>query len=385
MKNYFYNSSSKYKKNKKNLISRKFILVTVGFLLFLIIFFSTSVVSSRKSLKALAMPNTKIGSIGAYQTIFPENNASQQQYRKLYERELNAVTVLSYPKGIWTGFKQYDFSQFNATVNWFENEGFVQIAHLLVGPNHYYPEWFSNTAYKNQELEGILEDYIRAVMQSNNNGSKIDIWNVINETMWLEGGAPYAGTIWNQLGWEEDRSGLTGADKILSNHPVYIRKALKIARKYTKNKLELRDNGIEFPSDDEYQMFYQLVRHLLNEKVPLDAVGFQTHLTVDHTYDWEGLKNNIKRYKDLGLEVYITEFDVGNDGTEEGRNKQKEYYYNAVKAIREGGADIINLWGLRDGQMGDYREDEFALMFEGSNMNPKPAYFGFKEALIDSR
>jgi GH35 family endo-1,4-beta-xylanase len=384
MKNYFYNSSFKYKKNQ-NIILRRFILMILGFLLFLIIFSSTSVISSRKSLKALAAPNTKIGSVGTYQTFFPQNGASQQQLRKMYKRELNAVTVLPYPKSIWTGFKQYDFSQFNTTVNWLENEDFVQIAHLLVGPNHYYPEWFSNTSYNNQELEGILEDYIRAVMQSNNNGSKIDIWNVINETMWLKGGTPYAGTVWNQLGWEEDKSGLTGNAKILKSHPVYIRKALEIARKYTKNKLELRDNGIEFPNDDEYQMFYQLVRHLLNEKVPLDAVGLQTHLTVEHTYDWEGLKNNIKRYKDLGLEVYITELDVGNDGTKKGRNKQKKYYYNAVKAMREGGADIINLWGIRDGQMGDYRADEFALIFEGFNARPKPAYFGFKEALIDSR
>ncbi len=169
-------------------------------------------------------------------------------------------------------------------------------------------------------------------------------------------------------------------NKILDQHPVYIRKAFEIARKYTNNKLELRDNGIEFPDNDEYQMFYQLVKHLLNQGVPLDAVGFQTHLNTNHTYDWEGLKNNIRRYKDLGLEVYINELDVGNDGSEQGRKKQKQYYYNVVKAAREGGVDQIHLWGLNDGQMGDYREDEFALLFEGY-MEPKPAYYGFQEAL----
>ena len=337
-----------------------------------------------KALKDLAAPDTKIGSVGIYNTFFPQDGKIQQKYQTLYKREMSAGTVLSYPKIIWKGFKQYDFSQFNTTVNWFENQGLVQIAHLLVGPNHYYPEWFINGSYTNKQLEDIMEDYIREVMRSNHNSSKIDIWNVVNETLWLRGGAPYAGTIWNQLGWEEDRSGLRGSDKLLTRHPVYIRKALEIARKYTKGKLELRDNGIAFPDDDEYQMFYQLVMHLLNQGVPLDAVSFQTHLSTNQTYDWEGLKNNIKRYKNLGLEIYLTELDVGNDGTEEGRKKQKRYYYNVVKAAIEGGIDQIHLWGLNDGQMGNYREDEFALLFEGVNMTPKPAYYGFQKALSGS-
>ena len=340
--------------------------------------------SRLKDLAASNSNNIKIGSVGTYNTFFPQDGKGQQKYRTLFQREMSAGTVLCYPKITWRGFKQYDFSQFNTTVNWFEDQGLVQMAHLLVGPNHYYPEWFINGSYTNQELEDIMEDYIRAVMFSNHNDIKIDVWNVVNETQWLDGGTPYAGTIWNQLGREEDQSGLTGADKVLTRHPVYIRKALEIARKYTNNKLELRDNGMEFPDSDEYQMFYQLVKHLLNQGTPLDAVGFQTHLSTNHTYDWEGLKNNIKRYKDLGLEVYITELDVGNDGTEEGRKKQKQYYYNVVKAAKEGGADQIHLWGLNDGQMGAYREDEFALLFEGRNITPKPAYYGFQKALMDS-
>ena len=341
----------------------------------------------QNTLKDLAGSDTLIGSVGIYPTFFPLKGQIQQKYRNLYKRELSAATVLCYPKIIWTGLKKYDLSQFNATVNWFEDAGLAQIAHLLVGSNHYYPEWFTDKSYTEQQLESLMEDYIKFVMLSNQNHRKIDVWNVVNETIWFEGAGEryYTWNIWNQLGWEEDKSGLTGTNKKRDTHPKYIRKALEIARKYTNNKLELRDNGIEFPNDREYQLFYQLVKHLLNEKVPLDAVGFQAHLNVDRNYDWAGFKNNIKRYKDLGLEVYITELDVANDGTNKGRAKQKKYYYNAVKASREGGADIINLWGLNDGQMGERTKDKFALMFEGINMQPKPAYYGFRQALKDSR
>ena len=372
------------KKNKKVVIFIAAWTIAV-FLAFVIPPLSTFVLSNESGLKDLAAPNTKIGSIANYNTLFPEHGESQQKYRKLYERELNAGTVASSSKKIWKSPTTYDFLHFNAVVNWFEERDFVQIAHLPIRPNHILPEWLTQNSYTNSELENIMEDAIRAIMQSNDNRTKVDIWMVINEAFWLDGGAPYAGTIWNQLGGEEDKSGLIGINQQLTNHPLYIRKTLEIARKYTNNKLAILDNGIEFPSNDEYQMFYQLIRHLLNEKVPLDAVGFQTHLSVNQTYDWQGLKNNIKRYKDLGLEVYIAELDIGNDGTEEGRNKQKDYYYNAVKAACEGGADVINLWGLNDGQMGNYREDEFALMFEGFNITPKPSYFGFQEALKNSR
>jgi endo-1,4-beta-xylanase len=375
----------KYKYFKRHKCGIIRISILTGLLIFLIIQLSSQITANdhRNKLKILATSDTKIGSVGTYNTFFPQDGKSQQKYRNLFKQEMSAGTVLCYPKSIWKSIKQYDFSQFNTTVNWFEEQGLVQIAHLLVGPNQYYPQWFTDKTYTNKQLEDIMEDYIREVMYSNQNGSKVDVWNVVNETLWLEGGTPYTGTIWNQLGTQEDRSGLTGADKILDRHPVYISKALRIARKYTNNKLELRDNGIEFPDNDEYQMFYQLVKHLLNQGVPLDAVGFQTHLSIEQAYDWEGLKNNIKRYKDLGLEVYITELDVGNNGTERGREKQKQYYYNVVKAAREGGIDQIHMWGLNDGQMGDYRADEFALLFEGY-LEPKPAYYGFQQALSDS-
>lgn len=374
-----------YQKKSKNIILYIPIFIAIGFIIFTKISLSANMISNTNGLKDLAAPDTKIGSIANYYTLFPQSGESAKKYRKLYEKELNAGTVASSPKSIWKSPEQYDLVHFNAVINWFENRDFVQIAHLPIRPNHNLPEWLIENSYSNRELENIMEDAIRTIMQSNDNQNKVDIWMVINEAFWVEGGAPYAGTIWNQLGSEEDESGLTGNDKQLSSHQVYIRKSLEIARKYTKNKLAILDNGVEFPSDDEYQMFYQLVRHLLNDKAPLDAVGFQTHLSVDKTYDWEGLKNNIKRYKDLGLEVYIAELDIGNDGTKQGRNKQKSYYYHAVKAMREGGADIINLWGLKDGQMGDYKEDEFALMFEGVERVPKPAYFGFQKALKKSQ
>ena len=335
-------------------------------------------------LKELA-PGILVGSVSSYYTLFPEQGESQQSYRTLYERELNAGTVLSYPTATWTGPKQYDFSQFNAVVNWFEERGMAQVAHLLVGPDHYYPDWFREGTYTPEQLEAYLEDFIRAAMESNDNGRKVDVWNVVNEALITYNGPRHTSMMWQRLGAEDDRSGLSGDAKVLEQHPVYIRKAFEIAERHTDAKLELRDNGVEFPDSTEYAAFYQLVRHLLNVGTPLDAVGFQMHLNTERTYDWDGLTDTVRRFKALGLEVYVTELDVKNDGTEAGRQKQKDYYYQVVKAAREGDADLINFWGLRDGQMGERDEGTFPHLFEGADMTPKPAYEGVRQALTETR
>jgi GH35 family endo-1,4-beta-xylanase len=54
---------------------------------------------------------------------------------------------------------------------------------------------------------------------------------------------------------------------------------------------------------------YRLLRELLDSGVPLHGVGFQCHLT-DQGADLERFAQNLRRFADLGLELYVTEMDV---------------------------------------------------------------------------
>ncbi len=307
----------------------------------------------------------------------------------VFKREFNLGQTTCYPAWhTWIGFKTYDFKAFNQTVNWFVSNHIPVVAHLLAGPDNYYPQWYKNATYAKAELDTILIDFIRSAILSNNNSEKVDYWNVVNESIW------HNGHYYNsndkdlrcklqELGMEIDRSGLTGEAKVHDMHPVYIRKAFEYARKYTNKKLELRDYGAEFWGTTKSKAFYQLVKHLLNSGTPLDAVGLQGHFDLSKTNDWSKLKQTIQEYKKLGLEVYISELDFADKlkiWTPEKAEQQKEQYKLMMQAFVEGGVKWVSFWGVRDNCNRSWLFDQSPLLF-GYNFNPKPAYYGVQEGL----
>lgn len=319
--------------------------------------------------------------------------------RLVLEREFNGGTALCYPKhtGAWVAPGVFDLSRFNDSVDWLHARGMAVTAHLLVGPAHYYPDWFVDGDFTAEELERKLEDFIRVAMTENDNGRKVRIWNVVNEA--LHGDRPrdanhfYRKTPWDKLGWEPDASGLPECCALVKRHPVWIRKAFEFARKYTDGRLEYRDNNCEFPAYPHFNAVYQRAAHLRNLGTPLDAVGHQAHLDVRNTYDWEGFTAGIRRLRALGVEVYLTEVDVRySTNSAEDRARQHEHLYNLVKAGLAGGANMINFWGVLDGRHGSKADDNFhSNLFEdarasgGGSYDPKPAYHGVQKALLEAR
>jgi endo-1,4-beta-xylanase len=55
---------------------------------------------------------------------------------------------------------------------------------------------------------------------------------------------------------------------------------------------------------------YEKIRDLLAKGVPIDGIGFQSHISI-HCYPAESnLRANIRRFADLGLKVNISELDA---------------------------------------------------------------------------
>ncbi len=77
-----------FKKYKQPIIS---IFIIAGLLIFLTIQLSSQKVLSETKLKNLAAPDTKIGSVGTYNTFFPADGQSQQKYRTLYRTHLRSL------------------------------------------------------------------------------------------------------------------------------------------------------------------------------------------------------------------------------------------------------------------------------------------------------
>ena len=341
-----------------------------------------------------------------------------EKNRDFVLKNYNGIQPSIYPAwdyGFWPKEKPKSVSKIiietdglNELVNWGELNNFHIIHHCLFFPNKYFPKWFSKTAYSKKELEILMEIYIGEVLNSNNNKDKVDVFNLINEIFAMNKSGCYRisgdgkeDCKWMDMGFEEDKSGLKGIQKINLEHPIFVRKVFEYASKITNAKLEIRDFNIAFGGKKSDGM-YQLIKHLKNLGVKIDAVGFQCHLNVDGDYNYNNLKENISRFKELGVDVYITELDVGLDlWSSDGNHKkvsdviksnedwekffklQNEVYYKVVKTAKDAGVNLISDWGFRDDiPYGGWRKDQKAWMIN-KDYSRKGAYTSVLKALFD--
>lgn len=310
-------------------------------------------------------------------------------------KDCNTVTIQCYPGwGRWDETKHYVYhvDEFTNEVKEMKKQKMTVTAHMLLGWDQYFPDWYKKNDFPADTLDAIMKSWIKGIISYKGNDTLVDVWNVVNEAISWDGKGGYwplnnpdqnSACELERMGFEPDASGLTGAQFVNSQHPVYIRKAFEYARTLTKKKLELRDSGFEFPDNGaKYNAFYQLAVHLKKMNAPVDVIGFQTHLDLEKSYDWQGYTNNIRRYVKLGYQVNIPEVDIGDvakDWNDDKAELQKKQYYNLVTAAIKGGASEFQTWGFIDD---GWRPGQKAFPYT-ANFETKPAYFGIMEALTD--
>jgi len=107
-------------------------------------------------------------------------------------------------------------------------------------------------------------------------------------------------------------------------------------------------------------MTYELVKHLVDKSVPIHGIGLQMHLygkdfiSQANINNWQlSLRENIRRYKELGLKVFVTEMDVrmaelSNLPQSEQNLIQAKIYKITIQTLIEEGVDSIAIFGVLD-------------------------------------
>ncbi|MEO3755400.1 non-reducing end alpha-L-arabinofuranosidase family hydrolase [Streptomyces sp. B6B3] len=114
---------------------------------------------------------------------------------------------------------------------------------------------------------------------------------------------------------------------------------------------------------------YNMVRDFLSRGVPIDCVGFQSHLTNSVPSDYQA---NLQRFADLGVEVQITELDIS------GSNQANVYSTVTRACMAVEACTGITVWGIRDSD--SWRTGQNPLLFDNSG-NKKAAYTAVLNAL----
>ena len=143
------------------------------------------------------------------------------------------------------------------------------------------------------------------------------------------------------------------------------------------------DYGAESPFTPKGQALYRLIAALVRRGVPIDAVGFQTHVALAPI---PGFARQLARVAALGVDVELTEVDVRvPDGA---RPAVLNLQARAYRAIAEACLAVprcrsITTWGGYDGDSvvpGEFPGFGRALLLD-RELRPKAAYAAL-EALL---
>lgn len=160
----------------------------------------------------------------------------------------------------------------------------------------------------------------------------------------------------------------------------YMKLALEKAHEVDPDaKLFINEYGSEFMGDPKSEALFNLAKKLKESGAPLHGVGLQCHLTVGEVKA-DKLADNIRRYRDLGLEVIITELDIAQlDPTApDAASRQAEEYGALVNAaLSQSNCPAVTLWGISDPD--SWRANK-PLLYDDA-MNPKEAFHAVHAAV----
>ncbi|MEV5885351.1 endo-1,4-beta-xylanase [Streptomyces sp. NPDC052020] len=257
----------------------------------------------------------------------------------------------------------FDFTAGDEIVDYARANGLKVRGHTLLWHSQL-PDWLTSGTWTAGELRSILKNHITKVVKHYR--GKVFAWDVANEIM-NEDGTYRENIFYTTLG------------------PGYVADALRWARAADpKVKLYLNDYNVEAlgPKSDAY---YTLIKQLKRDRVPIDGFGLQGHLALQYGFPG-GLKENLRRFADLGVDVALTELDIRmilpSDETK--LAEQADWYArvtDACLAVRR--CVGITLWGYTD------RHSWIPAVFPGEgaalpwdeNLRHKPAYDAIRSAL----
>ena len=212
-----------------------------------------------------------------------------------------------------------------------------------------------------------LKDHITQVVSRYK--GMVYAWDVLNEAIVdNDTGNIYRETMWYRICGEE-----------------YISKVFRWAHEADPEALLVyNDYNATWPAKRD--RIYTMLRKLLDEGVPLHAVGLQGHWNINEPTE-QNLRDAIDKYSSLGLKIQITELDVsiyvsradtvGIGFTPEREQKQIDLYKMAFDVFREK-KDVINsvtFWNVSDRHSWRDRRDMkcYPLLFD-ENLKPKKVY-----------
>lgn len=217
------------------------------------------------------------------------------------------------------------------------------------------PGWLTSGDFNSSTLQQLLQEHIINVAGAFADDSGVIGWDVVNEALNNTGVKP--SNPWSRL-------------------PGFVEVAFAQAKSTTASSqlLFYNDYGAE-GSGAKSDEVYHYLQHMLNSGYKVDGVGLQMHVSTAYYPPFADVAANMARLAALGLDIHITEMDVGCKGgcDAAGLRKQAEIYAGMLRVcLQQPKCKNFETWGFSDAH--SWRATETALPFD-ANYAPKPAFY----------
>jgi endo-1,4-beta-xylanase len=297
--------------------------------------------------------------------------SSDDSYRRIAAQEFDYVTAENAMK--WqplqpSSAEVYSWDNADAIVQFAQDGEQAIKGHTFVWYMQN-PDWAAELTA--EELRTAMQNHIRTTMTRY--AGKVRAWDIVNESVDVDASTGYKENIfWEKLG------------------PGYVEEAFVYADQVRQEVdpdtlLFYNEIGIERigPKSD---FAYRMLKDLVAKGVPIDGIGFQSHVST-HRYPSEAdLRANLRRFAELGISVNISEVDVRDtvlQGSPQSRALAQRIAYQQIVAacVQEPACEAITFWGFTDNYSWLLDEGDFSPLLFDNDYQKKPAYLGVLDGL----
>ncbi|MBO3083797.1 endo-1,4-beta-xylanase [Cellulomonas fengjieae] len=281
---------------------------------------------------------------------------SESAYKSIADSEFNLVVAENAMKWDATEPSQNSFSYGagDQVASYAASTGKELYGHTLVWHSQL-PNWVKNLS--GTALQSAMTNHVTNV--ATHYKGKVSSWDVVNEAFDDDGTRRDDSTFQQKLG------------------DGYIETAFRAARAADPTaKLCINDYNTD-AINAKSTAIYNLVRDFKARGVPIDCVGFQSHLIIGQVPST--MQQNLQRFADLGVDVRITELDIRMQtpadanklATQAADYKKVFQICNAVSRCQG-----VTIWGITDkySWVPDTFPGQGAALVWDSNYAKKPAY-----------
>jgi endo-1,4-beta-xylanase len=285
-------------------------------------------------------------------------------YRERLAAEFSSLTAENAMK--WSRIEprrgEYSFADADALVAFAKENNQTVRGHTLVW-HHSLPAWLTTGDFTATELRSILKNHIELMVKRWS--GTVTAWDVVNEA--VDSSGKLRQTFWlERLG------------------PGYVADAFRWARAADpRAKLYINDFSTEY-AYAKTDGLHALVKDLRGRGVPVDGVGFQTHMTTDQPL--ASYQATLQRFAALGVDVAVTELDVRMRLPADAAKLavQAQIYGRAMAACLAVARCVsFSTWGFTDAHSWIPFEGWGAATLTDVQMLPKPAYNTVRDLLAE--